>query len=344
MIRKKSFAFSSFPVCDRSEISKVLLKLCVHSIDWVPIKHGFRFDGEATGMEKFVVFFWSSKKTVSFAGKGALSAKRWIWTELDMDTKIRKGKNSVGKDTYIDNLDESKQKWSDMDKDIDFSKPPLWLQPIPDVVLEDTGDLNGTNSYIGPDARDIDMISNTGSPRKISAKAKRELYECQKVLRWLQNKTEAKEFLEPVDWNLLDLPDYPKVIKNPMDLHTAETKLNKGVYSNAVEFSKDMELIWSNAMVYNRPNSGIWKAAKNLRKLWRCKFSGIKKDIDRLKSNDHISMSLDSPITAKLIISPLPQNIQSTTSEENNESSLPSNEMSESIIWSPGREECKLAD
>ena len=44
------------------------------------------------------MFFWSSKKTASFAGKGALSAKRWIWSELDIDTKSRSLQLSVSED------------------------------------------------------------------------------------------------------------------------------------------------------------------------------------------------------------------------------------------------------
>ena len=198
-----------------------------------------------------------------------------------MDTKIRKRNCSIAKDTYSNNLNKKKQSGSVMNTDMDFSKPPVSSKPIPDVVLEDISLLNDTNSYIGPDALDIDMPSYTSSPKKISAKAKRELYECHKVLRSLQSKTEAKEFLKPVDWKSMDLPDYPKVVMNPMDMHTAEIKLNKGVYTNAMEFSNDIELIWSNAMEYNRPNSRIWKTAKSLRMLWKREFASMKKNSNK---------------------------------------------------------------
>ena len=83
--RTKKIAYSSFPVGTRSLITKALSKLCSVSIDRIPVKNGFRFHGEAVGMENFVVFFWISKKIIRFAGKGALSAKRWIWSELDID-------------------------------------------------------------------------------------------------------------------------------------------------------------------------------------------------------------------------------------------------------------------
>ena len=83
----KNFATSSFPVHDRTIITKALSKLCVNLVDWTPIKYGFRFVGEAEDMDNFIVSFWSSKSTVSLSGKGALSAKRWLWMELAMDTK-----------------------------------------------------------------------------------------------------------------------------------------------------------------------------------------------------------------------------------------------------------------
>ena len=66
------FAYSSFPVGARSIITKALSKLCGSSIYWIPVKNGFRFDGKARDMENFVVLFWSARKTVNLAGKGAL--------------------------------------------------------------------------------------------------------------------------------------------------------------------------------------------------------------------------------------------------------------------------------
>ena len=59
--KTKNFATSSFPVGDRSLITKALAKLCGISIDWIPIKYGFRFNGKVADIGSFVVFFWRSK-------------------------------------------------------------------------------------------------------------------------------------------------------------------------------------------------------------------------------------------------------------------------------------------
>lgn len=42
----------------------------------------------------------------------------------------------------------------------------------------------------------------------------------------------AHIFAEPVDWEKLEIPDYPVIIKNPMDFGTIKTKLKEHKYSN----------------------------------------------------------------------------------------------------------------
>jgi len=43
---------------------------------------------------------------------------------------------------------------------------------------------------------------------------------CETVLQELMDKPESEPFNVPVDWKGLGLPDYPKIIKKPMDLGT----------------------------------------------------------------------------------------------------------------------------
>merc|ERR1712173_4176 len=104
-----------------------------------------------------------------------------------------------------------------------------------------------------------------------------ELAECRKILKELQGKPEAEAFKQPVDWKALNLPDYPQIIKQPMDLQTIENKLDRGQYEDAFEFAADMRLVWSNAKTYNQPGSGIFMVAESLSKHWELKFARIKK-------------------------------------------------------------------
>ena len=41
---------------------------------------------------------------------------------------------------------------------------------------------------------------------------------------------QAGPFLQPVDWQAMNLLDYPKVIKEPMDLSEVEKKLTENKY------------------------------------------------------------------------------------------------------------------
>ncbi len=55
----------------------------------------------------------------------------------------------------------------------------------------------------------------------------------------------------PVDWEDLELKDYPDVIKKPMDLGTLRANLKNGVYSTFDDVFADIALIWENCKVYN---------------------------------------------------------------------------------------------
>ena len=90
------------------------------------------------------------------------------------------------------------------------------------------------------------------------------LDECRKLLKNIQRKPEAAAFLQPVDWKGLNIPEYPMIIKEPMDLHTIEMKLHRKIYSDASDFAVDMNLVWNNAKRYNRPGSGVYMVAEKL--------------------------------------------------------------------------------
>lgn len=68
----------------------------------------------------------------------------------------------------------------------------------------------------------------------------------------------AQHFAKPVDHVALNIPDYPKIIKNPMDLSTIEKRLKSGAYTNPGQFSDDMRLIWNNAMTYNPKHTSFY--------------------------------------------------------------------------------------
>jgi hypothetical protein len=54
-----------------------------------------------------------------------------------------------------------------------------------------------------------------------------ELQECFRILKAIEEKSDAGPFMEPVDWQSLGLLDYPQIIKTPMDLGTVEVSVRR---------------------------------------------------------------------------------------------------------------------
>ncbi|CAO3648912.1 unnamed protein product [Cunninghamella blakesleeana] len=94
-----------------------------------------------------------------------------------------------------------------------------------------------------------------------------EMKYCIQTLKELK-KTKYKDinypFLHPVDYVALNIPDYPNIIKEPMDLSTIEHKLDEGIYLNANQFEKDIKLMFHNCYLYNPSTLPIYHMAKSL--------------------------------------------------------------------------------
>lgn len=69
-------------------------------------------------------------------------------------------------------------------------------------------------------------------------------------------------FREPVPWKTLGLKDYPKIIKNPMDLGFVKKKLCEEKYDSINEAVEDVRLIWKNCKLYNADDSDIYHLAQ----------------------------------------------------------------------------------
>lgn len=72
-------------------------------------------------------------------------------------------------------------------------------------------------------------------------------------------------FLRAVDPERDGIPDYHKVIKNPMDLGTLYNKLEEGVYKKSAEWKSDLMRIWDNAMLFNGPETPVTLVAQKLK-------------------------------------------------------------------------------
>jgi len=78
-----------------------------------------------------------------------------------------------------------------------------------------------------------------------------------------------------LDWVKLSIPDYPKIVKKPMDLGTMRGKLDSGAYPTAEKFRDDFKLIISNCFLYNPPGTPVHQAGSELKKLFEEKWKGL---------------------------------------------------------------------
>ncbi|XP_046689827.1 bromodomain-containing protein 9 isoform X2 [Silurus meridionalis] len=81
-------------------------------------------------------------------------------------------------------------------------------------------------------------------------------------LRLLQRKDPHGFFSFPVTDAIA--PGYSMIIKHPMDFSTMKDKIAMNDYKTVTEFKADFKLMCDNAMVYNRPETVYYKAAKKL--------------------------------------------------------------------------------
>lgn len=79
------------------------------------------------------------------------------------------------------------------------------------------------------------------------------LYSCRIILTDLVNFDKEGIFHYPVDSELV--PDYLIIIKKPMDFETISKKIISSSYKTLELFSEDIELIFLNAILYNKPET-----------------------------------------------------------------------------------------
>ncbi|ESN99122.1 hypothetical protein HELRODRAFT_67491, partial [Helobdella robusta] len=83
--------------------------------------------------------------------------------------------------------------------------------------------------------------------------------EVHKVIRLLKVHKNAWPFLQPVD--AAQVPDYYKIIKEPMDMTTIEEKTCSRKYETLNDFVKDVMQIFDNCRYYNARNTTFYKCA-----------------------------------------------------------------------------------
>uniref|UniRef100_A0A672T4S1 Bromodomain-containing protein 3-like n=1 Tax=Sinocyclocheilus grahami TaxID=75366 RepID=A0A672T4S1_SINGR len=88
------------------------------------------------------------------------------------------------------------------------------------------------------------------------------------VVKTLWKHQFAWPFYTPVDAIKLNLPDYNKIIKNPMDMGTIKKRLENNYYWTAGECMQDFNTMFTNCYIYNKPTDDIVLMAQALEKIF----------------------------------------------------------------------------
>ncbi|KAI8098960.1 Bromodomain-containing protein [Halteromyces radiatus] len=87
---------------------------------------------------------------------------------------------------------------------------------------------------------------------------------CGAIMRNLKKHRDATPFIHPVDYVKLKIPDYPKIIKHPIDLTTIDRKLQHGEYNDVNEFVADIRLLFNNCYKFNGPEAMVSMLCQNV--------------------------------------------------------------------------------
>eukprot|EP00250_Pteridium_aquilinum_P020749 c24929_g1_i8 orf=3988-5961(+) len=140
--------------------------------------------------------------------------------------------------------------------------------------------LNAKRSLHGRmDARDVKRPKVDASYGRRSSEL---LKQCSVILKKLMSHKFGWVFNEPVDVVKLNLHDYFKIIKKPMDLGTIKKKLDAGVYLLPTEFCEDVRLTFLNAMKYNPQGHDVYVMADTLRGMFESKWKTIEEKVKEL--------------------------------------------------------------
>uniref|UniRef100_W5LHU2 Bromodomain containing 7 n=1 Tax=Astyanax mexicanus TaxID=7994 RepID=W5LHU2_ASTMX len=182
--------------------------------------------------------------------------------------------------------DKHKDKKKKKKKDKDRDSPPL-------SPGDDKKKKKMTKKKKGPDTSDMDVDEQSRTPArsdisqdkpltplmaKTEDKEQTPLQEAlSQLIRQLQRKDPSAFFSFPV--TDLIAPGYSLIIKRPMDFSTMKEKVKRGLYHSLEELKVDFKTMCENAMIYNKPETIYYKAAKKLL------HSGMKiLSLERIKS------------------------------------------------------------
>jgi len=115
---------------------------------------------------------------------------------------------------------------------------------------------------------------------------------CKDVVKDIAKQPSAIYFTDAVDYVKLGIPDYPTIIKEPMDFGTIRVNLDKNFYKAHENFADHMRLVFKNAIAYNvRRDNPVHIAARELADMFEDRYRTM---VSQLGANAYTS-ELEAP-------------------------------------------------
>ncbi|XP_064227282.1 bromodomain-containing protein 2-like [Aotus nancymaae] len=122
-------------------------------------------------------------------------------------------------------------------------------------------------------------VSNLKKPGRVTNQLQ---YLHKVVMKALWKHEFAWPFRQPVDAVKLGLPDYHKIIKQPMDMGTIKRRLENNYYWTVSECMEDFNSMFTNCYIYNNPTDDIVLMAQVLEKIFLQKVASMPQEEQEL--------------------------------------------------------------
>ena len=124
--------------------------------------------------------------------------------------------------------------------------------------------VKSSNEDIKPKIPQIDATSKQLPKQPIQFAADKLRTHLEPVIHKMIACEDSHPFRQPVDPVALNIPDYPTIVKHPMDISTMHHKLLHGEYKNPLQFCDDAWLMFNNAWAYNKKTTRVYKMCTKL--------------------------------------------------------------------------------
>ncbi|KAL6703561.1 transcription initiation at TATA-containing promoter protein [Coniothyrium glycines] len=182
--------------------------------------------------------------------------------DRDMDDAPPSGKVRPREDDEDDGPEAKRTKTED-------GSPSQADFKIPDAPAH-TDDANGTSTTPAPTSEAAQEGSGVHNAVDYEEWPATTMTDAQNkfLLERIRNTKKIKvsaAFKDPVDSVALNIPTYPEIVKNPMDLTTMENKLKTKKYTYVKDFMADLDQMVVNSELFNNKQHPVTQAGYNLR-------------------------------------------------------------------------------